>query len=101
MLGDVVLCPAGRSRQAAAAGHSAEAELHLLCTHGILHLLGYDHAEPRARREMFGLQARLSARGPTTAAAAPSVRRCPAPAAKCATPPGPAVADGHRPGVRR
>jgi probable rRNA maturation factor len=29
--------------------------------HGILHLLGYDHAEPEEHREMFGLQARLLA----------------------------------------
>jgi probable rRNA maturation factor len=36
-----------------------ESELHLLCTHGILHLLGYDHAEPDEEREMFELQARL------------------------------------------
>jgi probable rRNA maturation factor len=34
-------------------------ELHLLCTHGILHLLGYDHAEPEQEREMFALQRRL------------------------------------------
>ena len=43
MLGDVVLCPAVAADQASSAGHSTEAELHLLCTHGILHLLGYDH----------------------------------------------------------
>src|SRR5438132_7177642 len=39
MLGDVVLCPFVAADQAASAGHSVEAELHLLCTHGILHLL--------------------------------------------------------------
>ena len=56
------------------AGHSTEAELHLLCTHGILHLLGYDHGEPEEEREMFELQARLvggwaerSGRGPIRA----------------------------------
>jgi probable rRNA maturation factor len=59
MLGDVVLCPAVAADQAASAGHSTEAELHLLCTHGILHLLGYDHGEPDEEREMFELQARL------------------------------------------
>jgi probable rRNA maturation factor len=47
--------------QAASAGHSTEAELHLLCTHGILHLLGYDHGDPDEEREMFELQARLLA----------------------------------------
>jgi probable rRNA maturation factor len=60
MLGDVVLCPAVAADQASSAGHSTEAELHLLCTHGILHLLGYDHAEPEKEREMFELQARLT-----------------------------------------
>jgi probable rRNA maturation factor len=59
MLGDVVLCPAVAREQAASAGHSPEAELALLCTHGILHLLGYDHGAPEEEREMFGLQARL------------------------------------------
>jgi probable rRNA maturation factor len=59
MLGDVVLCPMVAADQAASAGHSLEAELHLLCTHGILHLLGYDHAEPDEEREMFELQARI------------------------------------------
>ncbi|WP_433478076.1 rRNA maturation RNase YbeY [Spirillospora sp. CA-142024] len=59
LLGDVVLCPAVAERQAREAGHSTEAELELLCAHGILHLLGYDHAEPEEHREMFGLQAEL------------------------------------------
>ena len=36
-------------------------EIDLLTVHGILHLLGYDHAEPEEHREMFGLQARLLA----------------------------------------
>jgi probable rRNA maturation factor len=74
MLGDVVLCPAVAAEQATAAGHSTEAELHLLCTHGILHLLGYDHGEPDEEKEMFELQARIvgewaraSGRGPIRA----------------------------------
>ena len=56
LLGDVVLCPTVAAQQAVAAGHSAEDELHLLATHGILHLLGYDHADAAEEREMFGLQ---------------------------------------------
>ncbi len=56
MLGDVVLCPAVADRQGRAAGHSVQDELELLCTHGILHLLGFDHAEPDEEKEMFGLQ---------------------------------------------
>ena len=46
VLGDIVLCPTVAARQAAEAGHATEEELLLLTTHGILHLLGYDHAEP-------------------------------------------------------
>jgi probable rRNA maturation factor len=59
LLGDVVLCPEIAARQAVAAGHSAEEELHLLCAHGVLHLLGYDHGEPAEEHEMFSLQTRL------------------------------------------
>lgn len=61
LLGDVVLCPEVARRQARAAGHPAEDELHLLATHGILHLLGYDHAEPAHEQEMFRRQAELLA----------------------------------------
>ncbi|WP_019633929.1 rRNA maturation RNase YbeY [Actinomadura atramentaria] len=61
LLGDVVLCPAVAERQAAEAGHSTADELELLTVHGILHLLGYDHAEPEEHKEMFGLQAELLA----------------------------------------
>jgi probable rRNA maturation factor len=59
LLGDVVLCPSVAEAQARTAGHSTEDELHLLCTHGVLHLLGYDHGEPQEEREMFGLQTQL------------------------------------------
>jgi probable rRNA maturation factor len=61
LLGDVVLCPAVAERQAQTAGHGTQDELELLCTHGILHLLGYDHAEPEEHAEMFGLQSKLLA----------------------------------------
>jgi probable rRNA maturation factor len=59
LLGDVVLCPAVAVRQARAAGHSMADELLLLATHGVLHLLGYDHMEPDEEKEMFGLQSSL------------------------------------------
>jgi probable rRNA maturation factor len=59
LLGDVVLCPTIAASQARDAGHDTAAELRLLCAHGVLHLLGYDHHEPEEEREMFGLQARL------------------------------------------
>ena len=61
MLGDLVLCPAVAERQAVTAGHSTNEEIELLTVHGILHLLGYDHAEPDEHKEMFGLQAQLLA----------------------------------------
>jgi probable rRNA maturation factor len=61
VLGDLVLCPAVAQQQAATAGHGILDELDLLTVHGILHLLGYDHAEPEEHEEMFGLQARLLA----------------------------------------
>jgi probable rRNA maturation factor len=61
LLGDIVLCPAFARDQARKAGHSVTDELHLLTVHGVLHLLGYDHAEPAEEREMFSLQNRLLA----------------------------------------
>jgi probable rRNA maturation factor len=59
VLGDIVLCPSVAQKQAEDAGHATEEELLLLTTHGILHLLGYDHAEPEEEREMFELQRQL------------------------------------------
>jgi probable rRNA maturation factor len=61
VLGDLVLCPVVAERQGETAGHGTVAELDLLTVHGILHLLGYDHAEPEEHREMFGLQDELLA----------------------------------------
>jgi probable rRNA maturation factor len=59
LLGDVVLCPEVAAAQAKQAGHSTAAELELLCTHGVLHLLGYDHGDDAEEREMFGMQSQL------------------------------------------
>ncbi|GAB4100095.1 rRNA maturation RNase YbeY [Sinomonas halotolerans] len=59
MLGDIAVCPQVASEQAARGGHSVEDEMLLLTTHGILHLLGFDHAEPEEREEMFGMQREL------------------------------------------
>ena len=56
ILGDIVLCPTVAKNQATAAGHSVMEELQMLTVHGLLHLLGYDHAEPEEEAEMFGLQ---------------------------------------------
>jgi probable rRNA maturation factor len=77
VLGDLVLCPAVAVRQAEEAaakdqpGYSGVDELDMLTVHGILHLLGYDHAEPEEHEEMFGLQARLLAEWAGQPGAAP------------------------------
>ncbi|MYR05094.1 rRNA maturation RNase YbeY [Gordonia sp. SID5947] len=59
ILGDIVLCPAFAAQQAKSARRSFEHELSMLTIHGVLHLLGYDHAEPDEEKEMFGLQNRI------------------------------------------
>lgn len=59
LLGDVVLCPQVAAVQARQAGHSMQDELELLTVHGILHLLGYDHADPTEHAAMFSLQDKL------------------------------------------
>ena len=56
LLGDIVVCPMVAERQAQTAGHETIKEILLLTTHGILHLLGFDHAESDEEKEMFGLQ---------------------------------------------
>jgi len=58
-LGDICICPQVAEEQARAAGHSTAEEMLMLATHGMLHLLGYDHAEPEEREEMFSLQRKL------------------------------------------
>ena len=65
ILGDIAICPQVARRQADEArergqtGYVVADELDLLTVHGILHLLGYDHAEPEEEKEMFALQRRL------------------------------------------
>lgn len=61
ILGDMLLCPQYAAQQASNFSRSVDDELHLLTIHGILHLLGYDHAEPAEKKEMFALQDRLLA----------------------------------------
>lgn len=56
LLGDVVICPQVAQMQAQAAGHDLAQEISVLLTHGMLHLLGFDHATPDEETEMFGLQ---------------------------------------------
>lgn len=56
LLGDIVVCPQVAAEQARHAHHSTMDEILLLTAHGLLHLLGFDHAEPEEEREMFGVQ---------------------------------------------
>lgn len=58
-LGDVVISVETAQRQAARAGHSVEAEVQLLTVHGILHLLGHDHAEPEEKARMWAAQSEI------------------------------------------
>ena len=59
LLGDIVLCPAVTGRQAAEHGRTPDAEAEYLLVHGLLHLLGFDHAEPGDKTEMFGLKDKI------------------------------------------
>ena len=59
VLGDIVVCPQVAIRQAAVAGHEPINEILMLVTHGMLHLVGFDHAEADEEKEMFELQAQM------------------------------------------
>ena len=58
-LGDIVIAPAVAAQQAATAGHSIDHEIFILAAHGLLHILGYDHATPAEEKAMFALQESL------------------------------------------
>lgn len=58
-LGDIVIAPAVAAKQALDAGHSTEHEIYILATHGLLHILGYDHADPDEEKVMFALQEKI------------------------------------------
>jgi probable rRNA maturation factor len=95
LLGDVVICPQVAAAAARQAGHDVGAEISLLCTHGILHLLGYDHGEPEEHAVMFGLQDKLlSAWRPDRNGAGPAAHD---PAAPAAAAPAAASPDGPSP----
>jgi probable rRNA maturation factor len=55
-LGDIAISVERAAVQAEAGGHAAEDELQLLVVHGVLHLLGHDHAEDEERRRMWAAQ---------------------------------------------
>lgn len=58
-LGDIMISPAFATAQALTAGHSIEHEIYILATHGLLHIIGYDHAEPDQEKIMFALQEQI------------------------------------------
>ena len=58
-LGDIVIAPVVAAQQAANAGHSIDHEIFILAAHGLLHILGYDHATPDEEKAMFTLQESL------------------------------------------
>ena len=55
LLGDIVLCPEVTAAQAAESGRTPDEEADYLLIHGLLHLLGHDHAEPGEKKVMFDL----------------------------------------------
>ncbi len=61
LLGDIVLCPQVTARQASENGREPDAEAEYLLIHGLLHLLGHDHAEPKEKSVMFGLNDKIIA----------------------------------------
>jgi probable rRNA maturation factor len=58
-LGDVLVSVPRAREQAQNTSHSFEAEMQLLVVHGVLHLLGYDHAEPQSKTKMWAAQAQI------------------------------------------
>ena len=58
-LGDIVISPVVAAEQASSAGHSAEHEIFILAAHGLLHILGYDHANQADEKVMFALQEKI------------------------------------------
>jgi probable rRNA maturation factor len=58
-LGDIVISPVVAQTQAQAQGHSTDYEIYILATHGLLHILGYDHADKEEEKTMFALQEKI------------------------------------------
>ena len=58
-LGDIVIAPVFAAEQARVAGHEVAHEISILAVHGLLHILGYDHAVEEEERVMFELQEKL------------------------------------------
>ena len=58
-LGDIVISPVVAAAQALTQGHSTEHEMYILATHGLLHIIGYDHADSADEKIMFELQEKI------------------------------------------
>ena len=58
-LGDIVISPVVAAAQALTQGHSTEHEIYILATHGLLHIIGYDHADKADEKIMFELQEKI------------------------------------------
>ena len=58
-LGDIVISPVVAAAQALQQGHSTEREIYILATHGLLHIIGYDHADKADEKIMFELQEKI------------------------------------------
>ena len=58
-LGDIVISPVVAASQAQTQGHSTEHEIFILATHGLLHIIGYDHADKADEKIMFELQEKI------------------------------------------
>ena len=58
-LGDIVISPVVAAAQAQTQGHSTEHEIYILATHGLLHIIGYDHADKADEKIMFELQEKI------------------------------------------
>lgn len=61
LLGDIVICPSFTDAQAGGNGRTNQEEMEYLLVHGLLHLLGHDHAEPEEKAVMFDLNDRVIA----------------------------------------
>lgn len=58
-LGDILISMPYATRSAEKAGHGLQAEVQLLVVHGVLHLLGHDHAEADEKARMWKAQAEI------------------------------------------
>jgi len=59
ILGDIVISPVVAAAQALTQGHSTEHEIYILATHGLLHIIGHDHADNLEEKVMFELQEKI------------------------------------------